>query len=44
MTAVTRAADAPRAASSMSSSSTRFSCTGGPSGWMTNTSRSRQFA
>src|SRR5215470_10332921 len=42
ITAVTRAADAPRAASSMSSSSTRCSWTGGLSGWMRNTSRSRQ--
>src|SRR6266702_1554065 len=42
MTAVTRAADAPRAASAISSSSTRFSCTGLPSGWIRNTSRSRQ--
>src|SRR6266702_3499709 len=42
MTAVTRAADAPRAASAISSSSTRFSCTGFTSGWIRNTSRSRQ--
>src|SRR5580698_5213133 len=42
MTAVTRAAEAPRAASAISSSSTRFSCTGGTSGWIRNTSRSRQ--
>ena len=34
MTAVTRAAEAPRAASAISSSSTRFSWTGGTSGWM----------
>src|ERR1700722_5916932 len=44
MTAVTRAADAPRAASAISSSSTRCSCTGLTSGWMMNTSRSRQLA
>src|SRR5215471_21135583 len=42
MTAVTLAADAPRAASAISSSSTRFSCTGGTSGWIRYTSRSRQ--
>src|SRR5215831_11748180 len=42
MTAVTRAAEAPRAASSMSSSSTRCSWTGGAKGWMRKTSRSRQ--
>src|SRR6266699_616438 len=42
MTAVTRAAEAPRAASSISSSSTRCSCTGAASGWIRNTSRSRQ--
>src|SRR5260370_10780770 len=42
MTAVTRAADAPRAASAISSSSKRFSWTGGTSGWIRNTSRSRQ--
>ena len=35
-------ADAPRAASSISSSSTRCSWTGGTSGWMRKTSRSRQ--
>jgi hypothetical protein len=39
-----RAAEAPRAASSISSSSTRCSCTGGTSGWMMNTSASRQLA
>src|ERR1700722_1530178 len=44
MTAVTRATDAPRAASAISSSSTRCSCTGGTSGWMRYTSRSRQLA
>src|SRR5579859_3815269 len=44
MTAVTRAAEAPRAASAISSSSTRCSCTGLTSGWMRNTSRSRQLA
>src|SRR5580693_8857757 len=44
MTTVTRAADAPLAASAISSSSTRFSCTGGTSGWIRYTSRSRQFA
>lgn len=44
ITTVIRAADAPRAASSMSRSSTRFSCTGGTSGWTMNTSRSRQLA
>ena len=44
MTAVIRAADAPRAASSISSSSIRCSCTGGTSGWMMNTSASRQLA
>src|SRR5215472_15668543 len=44
MTAVTRPAEAPRAASAISSSSTRFSCTGGTSGWIRNTSRSRQLA
>src|SRR5581483_5128496 len=42
MTAVTRAADAPRAASAISSNSTRCSCTGGTSGWIRKTSRSRQ--
>src|SRR5215475_11618634 len=42
MTAVTRAAEAPRAASSMSSSSARCSWTGGAKGWMRKTSRSRQ--
>src|SRR5580692_6781076 len=42
MTAVTRPADAPRAASAISSSSTRCSCTGRTSGWIRNTSRSRQ--
>src|SRR6204780_4973077 len=42
MTAVTRAADAPRAASAISSSSTRCSCTGRTRGWIRNTSRSRQ--
>src|SRR5579875_2483463 len=42
MTAVTLAADAPRAASAISSSSTRCSCTGGTSGWIRNTSRSLQ--
>src|SRR5216683_2431774 len=42
MTAVTRAADAPLAASAISSSSKRFSWTGGTSGWIRNTSRSRQ--
>jgi hypothetical protein len=35
MTAVMWAADAPRAASSMSSSSTRLSCTGGTNDWTT---------
>src|SRR5580704_13014789 len=44
ITAVTRAAEAPLAASAISSSSTRFSCTGGTSGWIRYTSRSRQFA
>src|SRR5579871_2249770 len=44
MTAVTLAADAPRAASAISSSSTRCSCTGGTSGWIRNTSRSLQLA
>ena len=44
MTTVTRAAEAPRAASAISSSSTRCSCTGGTSGWMMKTSRSRQLA
>src|SRR5579875_1845148 len=44
MTTVTRAADAPRAASIIISSSTRFSWTGGTSGWIRNTSRSRQLA
>jgi hypothetical protein len=44
ITAVTRAAEAPRAASAMRSSSTRCSCTGRTSGWMRNTSRSRQLA
>src|SRR5919201_5597128 len=44
MTAVIRAADAPRAASSMSSSSTRCSCTGVTSGWIRKTSHSRQLA
>jgi hypothetical protein len=39
-----RDAEAPRAASSISSSSTRCSCTGLTSGWMMKTSRSRQFA
>ena len=33
-----------RVASSISSSSTRFSCTGGTRGWIRKTSRSRQFA
>jgi hypothetical protein len=33
MTAVMWAAEAPRAASIISSSSNRFSCTGGTSGW-----------
>src|SRR6266702_4877622 len=42
MTAVTRAADAPRAASAISSNSTRLSCTGRTRDWMTYTSRSRQ--
>src|SRR6266851_9102752 len=37
-----RAADAPRAASSINRSSTRCSCTGGTKGWMIKTSRSRQ--
>src|SRR5215471_751427 len=44
MTAVSRAADAPRAASSISSSSIRWCCTGGTSGCTMNTSASRQFA
>src|ERR1700733_7658665 len=44
MTAVTRAADAPRAASAISSSSTRLSCTGLTSGWIRNTSRSPPLA
>ena len=44
MTAVIRAADAPLAASSISSSSIRCSCTGGTSGWTMNTSASRQLA
>src|SRR3990172_8114093 len=44
MTAVRRAADAPRAASSISSSSIRCSCTFGTRGWMMNTSASRQLA
>src|SRR5579863_4604371 len=44
MTTVTLAADAPRAASVISSSSTRCSCTGGTIGWIRNTSRSRQLA
>src|SRR5919198_4757168 len=44
MTAVIRAADAPRAASSMSSSSTRCSCTGVTSGWIGKTSHARQLA
>ena len=44
MTAVMRAADAPRAASSISSSSIRCSWTGGDSGWMMKTSASRQLA
>lgn len=44
MTTVTLAAEAPRAASIMSSSSTRCSCTGATSGWIRKTSRSRQFA
>src|SRR5215472_3995191 len=44
MTTVTRAADAPRAASVISSSSIRCSCTGGTSGWIRNTSRSLQLA
>ena len=39
-----RAADAPRAASSIRSNSIRCSCTGGTSGWITKTSRSRQLA
>src|ERR1700730_9159181 len=42
ITAATRAADAPRAASAISSSSTRCSWTGRTSGWIKNTSRSRQ--
>src|SRR5215475_822551 len=42
MTALTRAADAPRAASAISSSSIRCSCTGRTRDWMMNTSRSRQ--
>src|SRR5437868_10308365 len=42
MTAFTRPADAPRAASAISSNSTRFSCTGRTRDWMMNTSRSRQ--
>src|SRR5690242_14305453 len=42
ITALTRPADAPRAASAISSSSTRFSCTGRTRDWMMNTSRSRQ--
>jgi hypothetical protein len=44
MTAVMREADAPRAASSISSSSTRFSCTGALSGWTMKTSCSRHLA
>src|SRR4051794_4027926 len=44
MTTVVRAADAPRAASSIRSSSTRCSCTGATRGWIRKTSRSRQFA
>src|SRR5512146_1261490 len=44
MTAVTRAADAPRAASAISSNSTRLSWTGLTSGWIRYTSRSRQLA
>src|SRR6202011_1447716 len=39
-----RAADAPRAASSIKRSSTKCSCTGGTKGWMIKTSRSRQLA
>src|SRR5215467_435405 len=44
MTAVSRAAEAPRAASSISSSSIRWCCTGGTSGCTMNTSASRQLA
>ena len=44
MTAVTVVAEAPRAASSISSSSNRWSCTGGASVCTTYTSRRRQFA
>ena len=38
------AAEAPRAASSIRSSSIRCSWVGGTSGWMMNTSRRRQFS
>ena len=44
ITAVMWAADAPRAASSINSSSNRFSWTGGTSDWTMYTSRRRQFA
>src|SRR5215831_8996871 len=44
MTAVRRAAEAPRAASSISSSSIRWCCTGGTSACTMNTSASRQLA
>src|SRR3954447_10490576 len=44
MTAVTRPAEAPRAASAISSNSTRLSWTGLTSGWIRLTSPSRQFA
>src|SRR5262249_12223914 len=44
MTAVSRAAEAPRAASSISSSSIKWCCTGGTSGCRMNTSASRQLA
>lgn len=44
MTTVIRRAEAPRAASHISSSSTRCSWTGRTSGWMRKTSRSLQLA
>src|SRR6266700_2928234 len=44
MTAVVRAADAPRDASSMNSNSARCSCTGGDNGCIRKTSLSRQLA
>ncbi len=43
-TTVIRPADAPRAASIMNSSSTRFSWVGATMGWIRKTSRSRQLA